>query len=96
MTTIHVLIFPPDCFSKLSYSSFPCCMPISQKYSLFYVQYHLLYKSHHVIMCQQCRIGFVVVNVHKQVMLESCCLLTASHAHSHPYLVSLLFVSWLG
>ena len=33
-----------------------------------------------------------MVAVHKPVMLESCHHLTSSHAHSHPCLVSLLFI----
>ena len=33
-----------------------------------------------------------VANVHKQVLLESCCYLTTSHANSHPRFVSLFFI----
>ena len=38
----------------------------------------------HTEPLRQYRVGCVVGNVHKQVMPESCCHLTALHAHSHP------------
>ena len=43
-------------------------------------------------MWRQYRVGCVVYNVHKQVIPESCHYLTTLHAHSHPCLVSLLFI----
>ena len=46
----------------------------------------------HTKPLQQYRVGCVVANLHKQVMLESCCHLAPSHAQSHSCLVSLLFI----
>ena len=50
------------------------------------------HKSLWTMMWRQYRVGCVVANVHKQVMPESCHHLTASHAHSHLCLVSLLYI----
>ena len=51
-----------------------------------------LFTRQHTKQLRQYRVGCVMANVNKQVMPEICRHLTASHAYSNPYLVSLLFV----
>lgn len=46
-------------------------------------------------MWWQCRVCYVVAYVYKQVMPQNFRHPTASHAHRHPYLVSLLFLAFL-
>lgn len=57
--------------------------PLLHVICLFYSIW-LLYISHCIMVWWKYMVGCVVKHVHEEVMPESCCHPTASHAHSHP------------